>query len=106
MSNYITHQPQMHGPLEDAIADKLNEAIFGSSKGGVLDPQSPAALAKAEFYSNVLAKTGSKFVTSKEGAATVDKAIDKASTSLIIYGLVPGVLVGLGIGWFLFRRKA
>ena len=91
----------MHGALEDAIADKINDAVFGSSKGGVIDPNSPASKAKAEFYSNVFAKTGSKFVASKEGGEVVNKALTKLS----IYGILPGVLIGLGIGYFLWKRK-
>lgn len=91
----------MHGVLEDAIADKINDAVFGSSKGGVIDPNSPAAKAKAEFYSNVFAKTGSKFVASKEGTEVVNKALGR----ITIYGLLPGVLIGLGIGYFLWKRK-
>ena len=91
----------MHGALEDAIADKINDAVFGSGKGGVIDNNSPAVKSKAEFYSNVLSSTGRKFVTSKEGGEVVTKALGR----ITIYGILPGVLIGLGIGYFLWRKR-
>lgn len=93
-------QHMMHGPLEDKLAETINSAIFGSDKG-VVDPSSPGAKAKAEFYANVIAASGRKFVTSEEGKATIDKALSR----LTIYGLLPGVLLGAALGWWLATRR-
>ena len=85
--------------LDDQIADVVNNAIFGSSNK-VIDNDSPAAKSKQEFYANVFAKTGQKFVTSKEGAAVVDKALSKFT----IYSFVPGILIGAAAGYWLAKR--
>ena len=91
----------MHGPLEDKLAETINTALFGGTKDGVVDPDSPGAKAKADFYSNVIASSGRKFVASAEGKATVDQALNR----LTIYGFVPGVLVGAMLGWWLASRR-
>lgn len=90
-------------PLEDSIANYVNtyvnDAVFGT-KDKVIDNASPAVKSKQEFYANVIAKSGAKFVDSKEGKAVVDKALNKFT----IYSFVPGLLLGAAAGYWLAKR--
>lgn len=79
--------------LDDIIADKVAEAVFGSAK---LDPNAPGTIARQEFYSSVLAKTGQKFVVSDEGKAAIQK--------FTIYSFVPGLVIGAIAGYWLAGR--
>ena len=85
--------------LDDTIATYVNEAIFGS-KTKQIDNNSPATKSKQEFYANVIAQSGQKFVDSKEGKAVIDKALNKFT----IYSFLPGVLLGAAAGYWLAKR--
>jgi hypothetical protein len=89
----MIHNRDMGG-LEDQIAAKINEAVFGSA---AIDPAAPGAIARKEFYSDVLAKTGEKFVESPQGQATIKK--------FTVYAFVPGLILGAIAGYWLASRS-
>ena len=91
----------MHGnAIENAIAEQVNRAIFGSETD-VIDPNSPEAKSRADFYSNVVAQSGEKFVASPEGKAAIDGALKKVTVSVAL----PALLIGLAVGWYLGSRR-
>lgn len=88
-----TSAKEMAG-LDDIIADKVAEAVFGSAK---LDPNAPGTIARQEFYSAVLAKAGQKFVDSEQGQATIKK--------FTVFAFVPGLVLGALAGYLLAGRS-
>ena len=90
---------QLAGPAEDALANTLANTFAKAVTASVTGkPGSPEEQQRIDFYSQVLAKTGSKFVASPEGKDTVNKAL--------FFVAVPSLVLGLVAGYYLFRKRA
>lgn len=74
------------------LADAMNSALQGSG-----DPNSQAYKDRAQFYSDVLAQSGDKFLALPNGQAMVSK--------LEVGVALPALLFGLAAGWWLASRR-
>lgn len=91
------HQQQHANGLEDIVSDQLTKVFLGDS-----DPNSADSQQRAEFYSNVMAKTAEKYMATEQGQAVLDQALTRTTW----YAFMPGVLLGLAAGWLIFTRRA
>ena len=93
-------QNYLAGAVEDkaaeVIANTLAKTIEKTLYGGPAGSKGTAE--RADFYALVLSKTGEKFIASPQG----EKLVNKISWTVAL----PAVLVGLGIGYFVFKKKA
>lgn len=78
--------------LSNVMAKTLESTLYGGKKG------TQATADRADFYALVLSKTGDKFLATKGG----QQLVSKLSWTVAL----PSVLIGLGIGYLVFRKRA
>ncbi|MGA1354475.1 MAG: hypothetical protein ACO32I_06855 [Candidatus Limnocylindrus sp.] len=80
--------PALAGPIEDAVSDAMANTLFGK-KGSGTEAQ------RQEFFSGVLSKTASKFVSSPEGKQVVNK--------VTLYAAIPAFAAGMLVMYLLYK---
>lgn len=75
-------------PLADQIATTLNNALQGG------EPGSNEYNQRTEFFSDVLSKTGQKFVDSDKGKQAINRAVYGVMVPLSLVAFVAGYLMG------------
>lgn len=90
---------QLSGPAEDALANTLANTFAKAVTASVTGkPGSPEEAQRVNFYSQVLSKTGEKFIESPSGEKLVNKTL--------FFVAVPSLVLGLVAGYYLFRKRA
>lgn len=84
--------------IANAIADAFDKAIQGGPAG------SKERTDRTEFFSDVLSKTGQKFVTSPKGVATMNDLKGTVRSSIMTIS-IPLFIAGLAVGYLLGSRK-
>ena len=75
-------------PLSDQIATTLNNMLQGGEPGSTEYNQ------RTEFFSDVLSKTGQKFVDSDKGKQAINRAVYGVMVPLSLVAFVAGYLMG------------
>jgi hypothetical protein len=92
-------QYHMAGQAEDALSTALATTFAKALEKSVIGATGSAQRASnADFYAEVLAKTGQKFLDSPTGTKTVNK--------LVFVGMVPAFVLGVLAGYLWYKRKA
>lgn len=82
-------------PLANQIADALNNAFQGGPQGSAQNKE------RVEFFSDVLSKTGEKFVESPKGKAALSDTAKQVGYGVV----VPLSLVAFVAGYLLGKKK-
>jgi uncharacterized membrane protein len=77
--------------LSNALATTIEKTLYGGKVG------TKETEGRAEFYALVLSKTGDKFFATQGGK----KLLTKISWTVVL----PSILLGLGAGYYLFRKR-
>lgn len=84
------YNPGRMAGLEDEIAAKVSDALFGK-------PGTGSEAQRQEFFSGVLSKTAVKFVKTPEGQQTINK---------VTYTIaIPMFALGLLVGYLYFKKR-
>lgn len=87
----------MAGPSEDALTNAIATTFANALSASVTGaPGTKQRETSVGFFSDVLAKTGEKFVETPGGKSTVNK--------FLFLGIGGGVLLGLALGYLLYKK--
>lgn len=85
-------------PIANALAEAINKTIQGGPAG------SKERADRTEFFSDVLSKTGQKFVASPKGQETIETVKGSVQKSVMTIS-IPLFVVGLAVGYYFGSRK-
>lgn len=85
-------------PIATALAEAINKTIQGGPAG------SKERADRTEFFSDVLSKTGQKFVASPKGQETIETVKGSVQKSVMTIS-IPLFVVGLAVGYYFGSRK-